>query len=204
MKAIFSGGQLAQWNPNGFAPGTGWSVALMTLNLESEQHRVALLQPLEVALDWGAIGLRRPAVQRGEPTIHEDGTVELSESQEQDFAAYAEVCNVLGCSVMARAWSDRLDRSLFILLDDVVPAVAPHFPEPLLADGFAVIQATIAYAEGELIRGRDGTPQYEHHTPMLLVIPEVVALGALWGAGDGREKRKTEWLLRTGRWRALR
>jgi hypothetical protein len=191
----------AKWNRAVFPASSAWALATMSINLDNKTHKAFMLQPLQAALEWGAIGLRRPPAGRQGVTVSADGTIALTEAGEQDFAAYYEVCNVIGCGVLARAWRTKLDRPLVILLDDVAPVTASQFPQDLSAKSLIVVQGTAGYSERKLPSTRDGKPQYEHHAPLQLILPQALAVNVLWGAADGTEKKKTDWLVKTGTWR---
>jgi len=191
----------APWTAAALAAG-GWAVARLSVNLGPEKLSAFLIQPLEVALEWGAVGLRRPPAGREGPRFDRSGRVELSEANRQDLMAYAEICNVVACGVLARWWEEQLGRSLYVLLEEVVGAHGGGLPEGLQADGFAAVQGLFGYQE------RPAPPKaspadYERRTPWLLVMPEGLAEAAIWRAPDGTGPEKTAWLLQTGRWRRL-
>jgi hypothetical protein len=182
-----------------FKPGTGWALARFRINLQEEQVPAFLLQPLAEALDWGAIGMRRPPATREAPVVGKEG-VQLSEAQEMDLAAYHEVCNVVTCGVLARAWRSKLERPLYILLDGVEAVVPAQFPAELENGKWVILQASFGYSERPVKPVKGQPPQYEKQTVWLFVVSEVLALKALWGAPDGKEKDKTAWLVSTGQW----
>lgn len=183
-----------------FPAQSGWALARFRINLLDEQVPAYLLQPLAEALDWGAIGLRRPAATREAPVVGKDG-VQLSEAQEMDLAAYHEVCNVVTCGVLARAWRNKLERPLYILLDGVEAVTPEQFPADLEQGKWLILQASFGYSERPVKPVKGQPPQYEKQTVWLFVVPESLALAALWGAPDGREKDKTAWLMSTGQWK---
>jgi hypothetical protein len=191
----------AKWNRSVFPADSAWALAKMSINLESTTYQAFMLQPLHAALEWGAIGLRRPPAGRQGVAVGADGTIALTDAGEQDFAAYYEVCNVIGCGVLARAWRSKLNRPLVILLDDVVALTAGRFPQELGAKSLLVVQGTAGYSERKLPSARDGKPQYEHQAPLQLILPQALAVSVLWGVADGTEKKKTDWLVKTGTWR---
>jgi len=183
-----------------FPAQSGWALARFRVNLQEEHVPAFLLQPLAEALDWGAIGMRRPPATREAPAVSATG-VELSEAQEMDLAAYHEVCNVVTCGVLARAWRSKLERPLYILLDGVEAVVPAQFPAELDQGKWVVLQASFGYSERPVKPVKGQPPQYEKQTVWLFVVPESLALKALWGAPDGKEKDKTAWLASTGQWK---
>jgi len=191
----------AYWDPRGFPPRSTWALARFTMNLGQESIPAFLLQPLAEALDWGAIGLRRPPAARRVPEARADGTFELDESQESDLMAYHEVCNVVTCGVLARAWRARLDQPLYILLEQVSAVTPRDFPGELGQSKHLAVQASFGYSERPLRPVKGQPPQYEKLAVWLLVLPEDLALRTLWGAPDGKERDKTAWLATTGLWR---
>jgi hypothetical protein len=190
----------AKWNKAPFPAASTWAVTRMTINFERAASVAFLLQPLETAMEWGAIGLRRPASQRQAPAVGPDGAVNMTEAQEQDFAAYYEVCNVISCGVLARAWRTKLDKPLFILLDDVAAVTAQRFPAELDAKNLIAVQGIAGYSERKQ-PSRNGQPVYERLAPLQLILPAPLAAQVLWGVADGEEKKKTDWLAKTGVWR---
>lgn len=191
----------AYWEPRGFPPRSTWALARFTLNLGQESTPAFLLQPLAEALDWGAIGLRRPPAARQAPEAGPDGSLALSEAQESDLMAYHEVCNVVTCGVLARAWRAKLDRPLYILLDGVSAVTPRDFPAELAEGKHLALQATFGYSERPVRAAKGQPPQHEKRAVWLLVLPEELALRTLWGAPDGKERDKTAWLASTGLWR---
>lgn len=183
-----------------FPPQSGWALARFRVNLQEEQVQAYLLQPLAEALDWGAIGMRRPPATREAPAVGKDG-VQLSEAQEMDLAAYHEVCNVVTCGVLARAWRSKLERPLYILLDGVDAVTPSQFPTELDQGTWFILQASFGYSERPVKPVKGQPPQYDKQTVWLFVVPESLALKALWGAPDGKEKDKTAWLASTGLWK---
>ncbi len=183
-----------------FPRQSGWALARFRLNLRGQEVPAYLLQPLAEALDWGAIGMRRPPATREVPSI-ENGNVQLSEAQQIDLAAYHEVCNVVTCGVLARAWRSKLNQPLLILLDGVEAVTPAQFPVELEQGRWLVLQASFGYSERPVKPVKGQPPQYEKQTVWLFVVPESLALAALWGAPDGREKDKTAWLASTGQWK---
>jgi len=190
----------AVFDPGKFPARSGWALARFRVNLQDDQVPAFLLQPLAEALDWGAIGMRRPPATREAPVVDKDG-VQLSEAQEMDLAAYHEVCNVVTCGVLARAWRNKLERPLYILLDGVEAVVPAQFPAELRDGKWLVLQASFGYSERPVKPQKGQPPQYEKQTVWLFVVPEALALKALWGAPDGKEKDKTAWLVSTGQWK---
>lgn len=140
-----------------FPAQSGWALARFRINLLDEQVPAYLLQPLAEALDWGAIGLRRPAATREAPVVGKDG-VQLSEAQEMDLAAYHEVCNVVTCGVLARAWRNKLERPLYILLDGVEAVTPEQFPAELEQGSGSSCRRASATASGRLSRSRGSRP----------------------------------------------
>lgn len=191
----------ARWTAAGLGSG-GWAVARLTVNLGREKLPAFLVQPLAVALEWGAIGLRRPPAGRESPRLSRTGRLELSDINRQDLMAYAEICNVVACGVLARSWEEQLDRSLFVLLEEVVGADGTNLPEALRGDGFVAIQGLFGYQERPA-PPKAGPADYERRTPWLVVMPEGLAADAIWRTTDGSAREKTQWLLQTGRWRQL-
>ncbi len=183
-----------------FPPQSGWALARFRVNLQGQEVLAYLLQPLAEALDWGAIGMRRPPATREAPSVGKDG-VQLSEAQQGDLAAYHEVCNVVTCGVLARAWRAKLGRPLAILLDGVEAVTPAQFPAELEQGKWLILQASFGYSERPVKPAKGQSPQYEKQTVWLFVVPESLALAALWGAPDGREKDKTAWLASTGQWK---
>lgn len=190
----------AVFDPGKFPAQSGWALARFHIHLQGEQVPAFLLQPLAEALDWGAIGMRRPPATREAPVVSKEG-VQLSEAQEMDLAAYHEVCNVVTCGVLARAWRTKLERPLSILLDGVEAVVPSQFPAELRGGKWLVLQASFGYSERPMKPVKGQPPQYEKQTVWLFVVPEALALKALWGAPDGKEKDKTAWLVSTGQWK---
>mgnify|MGYP000650149974 CR=1 FL=1 len=189
----------ARWIPEALCSGT-WAVARISVHLESQTWPAFLIQPLATALEWGAIGLRRPAGGREPPQLDGTGRLALSETNRQDLSAYAEVCNVVACSALARTWEEQLQQSLFVLLEEVAAADGKTLPEGLRAEGLAAVQALFGYQE------RPAPPKarpadYDRRTPWLLVLPADQAAEFLWRVSDGSGQQKSEWLLTTGSWR---
>lgn len=191
----------AYWELHKLPPRSTWALARFTMNLAQESTPAYLLQPLPEALDWGAIGLRRPPAARQAPQARPDGSLVLDEAQESDLLAYHEVCNVVTCGVLARAWRARLDRPLYILLDGVSAVTPRDFPAELAHGRYLALQASFGYSERPLRPVKGQPPQYEKLAVWLLVLPEELALRTLWGAPDGKERDKTAWLATTGLWR---
>lgn len=183
-----------------FPAQSAWAFVRFRINLQNEQIPAFLLQPLAEALDWGAIGMRRPPATREVPVPSKDG-ITLSEAQEMDLAAYHEVCNVVTCGVLARAWRNKLGKPLYILLDGVEAVVPAQFPAELDEGKWVVLQASFGYSERPSKPAKGQPPQYEKQTVWLFTVPEALALQALWGSPDGKEKDKTAWLISTGQWR---
>lgn len=184
-----------------FKAGSAWALARFRLNLDKEHIPAFILQPLPEALEWGAIGMRRPPAARDTAASVTDGRVHLSEAQEMDLAAFHELCNVVACGVLAREWRNKLNRPLYILLDGVEAATPAHFPPELDQGKWVILQASFGYSERPVKPVKGQPPQYEKQTVWLFVVPEALALQALWGAPDGKEKDKTAWLVSTGQWR---
>lgn len=191
----------APWPAVGLGSGR-WAVARLTVNLGPEKLSAFLVQPLEAALEWGAIGLRRPPAGREPPRLDRAGRLDLSETNRQDLMAYAEICNVVACGVLARSWEEQLGRSLFVLLEEVVGADGGSLPEDLRVDGLAAVQGLFGYQERPA-HPKAGPADYERQTPWLVVMPEGLAVEAVWRTTDGSAREKTRWLLQTGRWRRL-
>ncbi len=191
----------APWTAAALAAG-GWAVARLTVNLDKAKLLAFLIQPLEVALEWGAIGLPRPPAGREPPRFDRTGRLDLTETNRQDLMAYAEICNVVACGVLARSWEEQLAESLFVLLEEVVGADGGGLPEGLQADGFVAVQGLFGYQERPA-SPKAGPADYERQTPWLLVMPEGLAVQAIWRATDGTGRGKTAWLVQTGRWRRL-
>jgi hypothetical protein len=189
------------FNPSKFPAGTGWGLARMSIQLDHRTYTAFLMTSMEVAFDWGAIGLRRPPAGRQHPTIEPDGSITLTDELEQDFSAFHEVCNVVSCGVLARTWRSKLDRPVVIMLDEVVTVSAQQFPAELSAKGLIAIQGTAGYSERKLPSGKDGMPVYENYAPFVLIVPALLAVEVLWDSKDGTERDKTEWLIKTGEWR---
>jgi hypothetical protein len=133
--------------------------------------------------------------------IEPDGTVTMTDELEQDFSAFYEVCNVVSCGVLARIWRSKLGRPVVIELNDVVAVTAQHFPAELARKGLVAVQGTSGYSEKPLPPAKDGTQPYEHYAPFVLILPALLAVDVLWGSDDGTERKKTEWLIKTGEWR---
>jgi hypothetical protein len=189
----------AYWTPGALGPGT-WAVARISVHLKSQTWPAFLIQPLASALEWGAIGLRRPPGGREPPQFDRAGSLVLSETNRQDLSAYAEVCNVVACSALARTWEEQLEQSLFVLLEEVVAAAEKTLPEGLRAEGLAAVQALFGYQERPA-PPKAGPADYERRTPWLLVLPADQVPGFLWRVSDGSGQQKSEWLLTTGSWR---
>ncbi|WP_038037643.1 hypothetical protein [Thermorudis peleae] len=191
----------ARWDPRGFPARSTWAIARFRVTFEQDETTAFLFQPLAEALDWGAIGLRRPPATRSVPEPAKDGALVLSEAETNDLLAYHEVCNVVTCGVLARAWRSKLERSLVILLDDVQAATPATFPPELAAAPYVVLQAGFGYSERPVRPVKGQPPQHEKQAVWLFVLPEALAVQTLWGMPDGKEKQKTDWLLTTGLWR---
>jgi hypothetical protein len=189
------------FRPSVFPPESGWGLAKMSIEIDGRTYTGFLLTALEVAFDWGAIGLRRPPAGRQQPTIEADGTVTMTDELEQDFSAFHEVCNVVSCGVLARTWRSKLDKPVVILLEEVMPVTAQNFPAELNANGLIAVQGTAGYSEKKLPPSKDGIPNHEHYAPFVLIVPALLAVDVLWGSDDGTERKKTEWLIKTGEWR---
>lgn len=199
----------AVWRADAFPPESTWAVARLGVHLPEGELSAFLVQPLEAALEWGAFGLRKPAGGAGQPGVSPNGEVILDDGLQQDFQAYCEVCNVVACSVLARAWRARMDRPLHITLGEVIATAASRFPAD--PEGLLVLQATFAYSEplrhgrpqtGPGKMGADkGASQLSLHTPLLLALPIQLAAAVSWGSSDGTEEKKTQWLATTGQWR---
>lgn len=194
----------AYWEPRGFPPATSWAVATFTIHLGSEKHAAFLFQPLAEALDWGAIGLRRPPAARRVPDVAADGSLSLDEAQQSDLLAFHEVCNVVTCGVLARAWRAKLEQPLHITLESVSALSPRDFPAVLAECRYLAFQATFGYSERPVRPAKGQSQQHEKFAVWLLLLPEELALRTLWGAPDGKEADKTAWLARTGRWRWAR
>ena len=184
-----------------FGAKTTWAVARFHIELQDESIPAFLIQPLADALDWGAIGMRRPPATRETTAEISGGEVLLTEPQQGDLAAYHEVCNVVTCGVLARAWRSKLGRPLAILLDGVEARTPAGFPPELDEGKWVILQASFGYSERPVKPVKGQPPQYEKQTVWLFVVPEALALKALWGAPDGKEKDKTAWLVSTGQWK---
>jgi hypothetical protein len=189
------------FKPSAFPEDSGWGLAKLSVQLETRTYTAFLMTSLEAAFDWGACGLRRPQAGRQQPEIAPDGSITLTDELEQDFSAFYEVCNVVSCGVLARAWRSKLDRPVVILLDEVIPVSAMQFPAELNAKGLVAVQGTAGYSERKQPPAKDGTPVYEQYAPFVLIVPALLAVEVLWGSADGTERKKTEWLIKTGEWR---
>jgi hypothetical protein len=189
----------AYWTPGALGPGT-WAVARISVHLKSQTWPAFLIQPLASALEWGAIGLRRPPGGWEPPQFDRAGSLVLSETNRQDLSAYAEVCNVVACSALARTWEEQLEQSLFVLFEEVVAAAEKTLPEGLRAEGLAAVQALFGYQERPA-PPKAGPADYERRTPWLLMLPADQVPEFLWRVSDGSGQQKSEWLLTTGSWR---
>lgn len=177
----------ARWPAGGVGPGP-WAVARLSVNTAAETRPAFLVQPLGSALEWGAIGLRRPPQARS-------SRLSLSETNPEDLSAYAEVCNVIACNILARVWEEQLERGLFILLEEVTATQEPEIP-----DGLVAVQGLFGYQERPAAP-KSGPADYERRTAWLLALPEDLAARVLWLKTDGNTPQKMDWLLQTGHWR---
>ncbi len=183
------------------APGPGaWAVGRILVNHGSNTWPAFLIQPLDVALEWGAIGLRRPPAGRERLRFDGTGCLVLTDINQQDLSAYAELCNVVACGVLARMWEEHLEGDLFVVLEEVIGVDGQNPPEGLRVDGLAAVQGLFGYQERPA-PPKAGPADLERRTAWLLVLPEDLAVEVLWMKTDSNARQKTEWLLTTGAWR---